>query len=106
MPRSHIEVETLLQRLEAVLREAGLWSTCSPSTEALLSTAPFACDSMPFEQWLQYIFIPKLRAMLKSNLTLANDMGLYPMGQECIVGQTQRKVVLPVLAQIDQLFKE
>ena len=106
MPRSYIEVETLLQRLETVLREVGLWSTCSPSTEALCSTAPFACDSMPFEQWLQYIFIPKLREMLNSKLTLANNMGLFPMGQECFVEQRQRIAVLPVLAQIDQLFKE
>ena len=106
MPRSHIEVETLLQRLETVLRDANLWSTSRPSNAAMLSTAPFACDHMAFEQWLQFIFIPKLRQCVQLNHVLPNKMALYPMGQECFIDQAQRDEVLPVLAQIDLLFKE
>lgn len=106
MPRSQIEVETLLQKLEAVLREHSLWSISVPSMNAMASAVPFACDSMPLEQWLQFIFIPKMREWLQLKQPLPNQMGLYPMGQQCFIVAEHRHGILPVLSQIDRLFEE
>ena len=106
MPRSHIEVEAQLQQLEIALQQVGLWSTQTPTLKALMSSAPFACDSLPFEQWLQFIFIPKLREYLGSSRVLPNEMGLHPMGEQCFTDPKTRVVLLPILAQIDLSFKE
>jgi uncharacterized protein YqcC (DUF446 family) len=105
MPRSLIEVEALLQQLEHALQYVGCWSTQWPEQEALHSTAPFACDSLRFEQWLQFVFIPKLRQHLNTNKPLPNAMGLHPMGEQCFSEPLSRATVLPVLAQIDLIFK-
>ncbi|MEP7704296.1 YqcC family protein [Paraglaciecola sp. 25GB23A] len=105
MPRSLIEVEALLQQLEHALQHAGCWSAKSPTSEALHSSAPFACDHLRFEQWLQFIFIPKLREHLTANKPLPNAMGLHPMGEQCFSESLSRATVLPVLAQIDLFFK-
>lgn len=105
MPRSLIEVEAQLQQLEHALRHVGCWSTQWPEQEALLSSAPFACDHLRFEQWLQFIFIPKLREHLNTNKPLPNAMGLHPMGEQCILDPLSRVSILPVLAQIDLIFK-
>ncbi|WP_340677672.1 YqcC family protein [Paraglaciecola sp.] len=106
MPRSQIEVETLLQKLETVLRDLSLWSVNVPSLEAMASTAPFACDSMPLEQWLQFIFIPKIREWLLLEQPLPNQMGLFPMGQQCFTAPAHQHTILVVLLQIDRLFEE
>ncbi|MDP5031459.1 MAG: YqcC family protein [Paraglaciecola sp.] len=106
MPRSVVEVEAQLQQLEFVLRKAGLWSMQQPSLEALQSAAPFACDKMPFEHWLQFIFIPQLTIYLRSDKPLPNTMGLYPMGEQCFSESSSRELVLPVLAQIDKIFNQ
>lgn len=106
MPRSQLEVEALLQRLECVLRQCQLWSSKVPSERALTSQAPFACDTLDFHQWLQFIFIPKLAELVKNNKSLANGMGLLPMGELTIIDTTHRHLVLPVLAQIDQVFED
>lgn len=106
MPRSQTEVEAQLLQLELTLRQTGLWSVQEPEAEALRSLAPFACDHLPFEQWLQFIFIPKLRAHMAANKPLPNKMGLYPMGEQCFFAPLSREMLLPVLAQIDAIFKD
>lgn len=106
MPRSLIEVEAQLQQLELALRQVGLWTEREPEPRALLSCAPFACDSLSFEQWLQFILLPKLRMHMHANKALPNDMGLHPMGEQCFFEPLSRAALLPVLAQIDLIFKD
>ena len=106
MPRRQREVENLLLSLEAVLREASLWSASPPPAHALLSEAPFACDHLLFEQWLQFVFIPKMREWSQYARPLPHSMGLYPMGQQCLSQPVYHAKVLAVLQQIDRFFKE
>ena len=57
-PRSAIAAQLI--DLEAALRQLDLWSDTPPSQEALSSEQPFAMDSLEFEEWLQFIFLPTL----------------------------------------------
>ena len=70
MPRSHKEVEILIIKLEQSLREEMLWSSSTPPDKALQSILPFALDTLSFEQWLQFVFIPKIKFLLKTVLLL------------------------------------
>ncbi|KXI28176.1 YqcC family protein [Paraglaciecola hydrolytica] len=106
MPRSQREVETQLQKLATAMGELALWSESIPTEQAMLSNAPFACDSMAFEKWLQFIFIPKLNKCMQLKQPLPNQMGLYAMGEQCFSELKQRQLILPILRQIDQLFAE
>lgn len=106
MPRSHKEVEDLLQSLERVLQHSNHWSSALPPKEALLSQLPFACDVLTFEQWLQFILIPKLRLLIKNNQVLPGKMQLLPMGELSFTQVTSRDLILPVLAKLDQFFEE
>ncbi|MDU0356088.1 YqcC family protein [Paraglaciecola aquimarina] len=81
MPRSHKEVETLLIKLESCLKNSQIWSDIVPPEEALASKVPFAYDTMALESWLQFIFIPQIRYLIRSNQMLPNDMALYPMAE-------------------------
>ncbi|ABE54830.1 protein of unknown function DUF446 [Shewanella denitrificans OS217] len=80
MPYSRCK--THLVRLEALLKQQNLWSDSEPSPAALASTAPFSCDTMAFEEWLQFIFIPKLGAIVDAKQPLPSQMHLAPMASQ------------------------
>ena len=72
----------LLQLIEFELKNAGLWSLQAPSAQALASTAPFCCDSMPFEQWLQFVLLPRMHALLDGGLPLPGQICICPMAEQ------------------------
>ncbi len=55
-----------LKQLETALIKAQLWEDSMPSLTALSSCEPFCVDTLRFEQWLQWIFIPKMQEMLNA----------------------------------------
>jgi uncharacterized protein YqcC (DUF446 family) len=71
----------LLQRIEAELKILQWWSNQVPSTAAMASTAPFACDLMTLEQWLQFIFLPKMQALVDQRLPLPRNCHIRPMAE-------------------------
>lgn len=72
----------LLLEIEAEMRRIGLWEQEAPSAEALASTLPFCCDSLSFAQWLQFIFLPRMKIMLEAGAVLPSQCGLAPMAEE------------------------
>lgn len=88
----------LLTELKEVLKVAELWSLTQPSAEALASQQPFACDTLALEQWLQFIFIPRLQAMLEANAAVP-PMKLLPMAE--VTWQSLHQPVQRVLASFD-----
>ncbi|MBR9790995.1 MAG: YqcC family protein [Gammaproteobacteria bacterium] len=97
-PKSIEQGSGLLFELEEILKAAGLWSADTPSQKALSSKQPFACDTLAFEQWLQFIFIPRLQALLKTK-TLPPPMQIQPMAE--VTWQGNHLSVQRVLARFD-----
>ena len=104
MPRSHKEVEILIIKLEQSLREAMLWSSSIPSNQALQSMVPFAFDSMAFEQWLQFIFIPKMSELIRTEKALPTNLELLPMAEQSLGAEGYQSRVIEVIKQIDLVF--
>ncbi len=57
----HQEIATLASELN----KQNLWTTAPPTAEQLASREPFCVDTMAFEQWLQWVFIPKMNELLQ-----------------------------------------
>lgn len=104
MPRSHKEVEILLLKLEQSLREAKLWSSSAPSIKALQSQQPFALDTMSFEQWLQFIFIPKMSEIVSNKSSLPDELKLLPMVEESLGSVNNLSGLMDVIKHIDSVF--
>jgi len=66
--------------LVRAMKSAELWPSTPPSQQAMHSTAPFAVDSMPFESWLAFIFIPKMQWLLDSGNAVP-EMQIYPAAE-------------------------
>jgi uncharacterized protein YqcC (DUF446 family) len=104
MPRSHKEVEILITKLEQSLRDAMLWSSSTPSVKALQSKVPFSFDLMPFEHWLQFVFIPKMSELLSSKSELPDNLKLLPMAEQSFGVAEGNSEVIDLIKQIDLAF--
>lgn len=86
------QISTYLTELRNALIAEKLWSSQIPSASALLSSQPFAIDTLDIEQWLQFIFIPKMEALILADLPLPTRLHLSPVVQ---MSFTNRKITAP-----------
>ncbi|QSX35500.1 YqcC family protein [Shewanella avicenniae] len=100
------QTQILLETLEQQLRTSQLWSELQPSVDALASTAPFACDTMSFENWLQFIFLPKMQQLLAQQLPLPQKIAIAPMAQQLWAEFPARYPVINTLEKIDALLSQ
>ena len=70
----HIALSKALIQLETDMYQDGIWPNEEPSEQdlnnAMESAVPFAVDCLAFESWLAFIFIPKMRILLKQEMPL------------------------------------
>ena len=100
---TYVRLEGLLSRLENILLESGLWSDESPDEKALSSQQPFACDTLLFEQWLQFIFLPRMHMLISQRLSLPTSMSLQPMAE---IHHADNVDLLKVLGELDNTVGE
>ncbi|MGP3593435.1 YqcC family protein [Vagococcus sp. WN89Y] len=101
----HQRIRQQLQQLEALLREHNLWQSCEPDASAFASTQPFCMDTLePFE-WLQWVLIPRLHALLDSQQPLPDTFAITPYYEMALdAAHPHRAIVLVHLQQLDALF--
>lgn len=93
----------LLETLACELKSLNLWQIQQPSIVELSSSAPFCCDTLTFEQWLQFIFIPKLIVMINQQQSLPTKISLTPMAEEAFKHlSVNTKPLLDIIQRIDK----
>ena len=95
----------LLAALEREMRAQDRWERHPPAADALRSTQPFAVDTLAFDQWLQWVFVPKLHHLLARQLPLPGNCAVGPMAEEVYGPDSaggQRLIV--IIAEIDALL--
>lgn len=98
---------TLLNELTLELKALNLWQAEAPSSIALSSSSPFCCDTLAFEQWLQFVFIVKISQMIKLGQTLPNKISLTPMAEESFKHlSAQAKPLIVTINKIDKSLSE
>ena len=91
--------------IERELRLLGWWQDEAPSAEALASSEPFCVDTLTFEQWLQWIFLPRMKVLLESGAALPSVSGIQAMGE--MVYRQQPGIarrLLELLGEFDRLL--
>lgn len=102
----HQALRTQLQQLEAELRALGLWGATPPSEQALASTIPFMYDTLQVEEWLQWVFVPRLHALIDGGQPLPGACSVHPLVEHEWAQRAipQGQAVLRVLVDIDTLL--
>ncbi len=101
------ELTRLLQSLEMELRAQDRWDLEPPSPQALRSEQPFAVDTLSFDQWLQWILLPRLHDLLCRQLPLPTNCAIRPMAEEMYENDDAGGArLIMILGHIDTLLSD
>ncbi len=92
--RAHARVAGLLLELEATLHDLGLWAEDVPHPQALASVQPFCIDTLAFEQWLQFVFLPRMHTLLDAGAALPPSCAIAEMGEIRFAGDAHAGLVV------------
>jgi uncharacterized protein YqcC (DUF446 family) len=81
------DVADSLLRIEIELRALAVWSSEPPSEDAMQSTQPFSVDTLQFTEWLQFVFLPRMSALVEAGRQLPTTSGIAPMAEEHFRGR-------------------
>ncbi len=75
----HDSVRAQLHAIEALMRQHQLWQESAPQPDAFASTQPFCLDTLsPFE-WLQWVLIPRMHALLEGDTRCPGRLPSLPI---------------------------
>jgi uncharacterized protein YqcC (DUF446 family) len=99
------KAKAVTQTIEAIKSEMvrlSLWDTSPPSQEVLSSQQPFCIDTLDFTQWLQWILIPRLEAILKTNIPLPNSSAIHTYAEEALQSRSDNTGLIALIQQLDR----
>lgn len=94
-----------LLAVEQELRQLQLWEAAPPAPERLASEVPFCHDTLEFTQWLQWIFVPRLRAVLEGGHALPTACAIAPIAEDALarIGQERARDTGALLVQLQRI---
>lgn len=99
------QISDALSDLEQELRRVGLWESTSPPAEALLSPQPFCYDTLSFPQWLQWLFLARMRALVEDGGPYPLRSAIHPYAEEWAAHATVESAHLLVhIKRFDELI--
>lgn len=79
---TYLAVADMLMDIETEMRILRWWDAVPPSPQALASDIPFGADTLEFYQWVQFVFLPRMHALVEQRLPLPTACGIAPMLEE------------------------
>ena len=99
-------IADVLLEVEATLRTNGKWDENSPDSNALASKQPFCLDTLEFEQWLQWIFLPRMKTTLEETKPLPAKSSIFVYAHECLQkNDPSTGSLLKLIKTFDELIK-
>ena len=103
-PPSYANVASKIAEIEQELRRMGAWQDKPLPEEAYRFQRPFGMDTMAFEQWLQFILIPRAQAIIESKGEFPPRSNLAVYAAREFDGRTDTDRLFYLLHEFDRLF--
>lgn len=100
----YIRLASLLIDIECELRRGNFWSAEPPSVKALASVEPFCVDTLELEQWLQYVFLPRMHTLLADRSPLPTQCNIAAIAETVWATNMSAKPVIAILQQFDEMI--
>ncbi|MGL5991750.1 MAG: YqcC family protein [Plesiomonas sp.] len=94
----------LLDNIQQALVTLDLWRVMPPEAAAFKSTEPFSIDTMSAEQWLQWVFVPRMQALLDAKAPFPARFSITPYVEEALKNHPHISLLLAPLQELDRLF--
>lgn len=90
--------------IERELRVQGWWQLHAPEEQALNSREPFCVDTLTFAEWLQWIFLPRMKHIIEHSAPLPTASGIQAMGEQVYGSNVQAAELIRLLGEFDRLI--
>jgi uncharacterized protein YqcC (DUF446 family) len=78
-------IADVVDRIEREMRRIDLWEGERPAPSRLGSPQPFCFDTLRFHQWLQWLFLPRMRRILAAGgHGMPEASAIHPYADECL----------------------
>jgi uncharacterized protein YqcC (DUF446 family) len=104
MQGSPDEVLRCIDAIEAEMRRIGLWQQTPLPAAATAPQQAFGADVMAFQQWLQFVFIPRVRAAVATD-TLPTSSSVSAKAVREFDGNDTTDRLVDLLCAFDALFE-
>lgn len=106
MTLEHLIIQRL-EQVEAIMHEHNLWQTAAPDVQAFTSEQPFFLDTLQPLEWLQWVLIPRVRAIIDARQPLPKNFAVAPYFEVALTPeQPGRSLLLLTLQQLDALLED
>ncbi len=95
------QVRQILEDIEQVMRDEKLWHDTPPEAEAFESKEPFSVDTLSAEQWLQWVLVPRMYALLEAQAPMPTRFAITPYFE---VAMPEALRLLTQLQRLDDLL--
>ncbi|WP_037035147.1 YqcC family protein [Rahnella sp. WP5] len=95
------QVRQILEDIEQVMRDEKLWHATPPEAEAFESKEPFSVDTLSAEQWLQWVLVPRMYALLEAQTPMPTRFAITPYFE---VAMPEALRLLTQLQRLDDLL--
>ena len=100
------KVRQHLNDLELALRVHKQWESTAPSAEELANDQPFCLGTLSATQWLQWIFIPRMHALLDAEADLPRNFSITPYLEEALKDESYLKAIHQPVLLLELLLKD
>lgn len=91
-------------QIEAEMRKVDLWQNQPLRPEQMVFKQAFAMDTMTFSQWLQFVFLPRVReAVASNNFPDGSSVGAQAVRE--FDGFSEADQLVRLLSEFDALFE-
>ncbi|TFH87925.1 YqcC family protein [Billgrantia azerbaijanica] len=106
----HDELDVALRRLEATMKATNLWRMERPSPAAFQSRQPFCIDTMALPQWLRFVFIARLDALVEARAPMPEKCEVAPAVEAYLAQEgaraNDRLLLCKAVEEIDRLVTD
>lgn len=100
-----------IAEIESEMMRVGLWQPEPLREEQYNFHQAFALDTMTFTQWLQFIFIPRVKELLaaEAEFPAKSEVGLQAFREFVMwpaYGEIETERLLTLISEIDALFEK
>lgn len=102
----HQQIAEAVDGIEGQLRQLGVWQAQPPDADRLDFCAAFGADKLTFFEWLQWVLLPRVRAILGGDGEFPDhsEVGVYAVRE--LDGYRGAESLMSRLCEFDQLFTE
>ncbi len=101
-----LAIRSKLEKIISEMRRISMWKVPKVTADQLEDIGAFGSNTMSFEQWLRWVFVPRVEGLLKSSgpWPKSSDVGVAALRN--FDGQDDASGLVTLLCEFDELFKD